>query len=162
MQKLFKSLIKSDYEKFFHKHRALWDLSVPLTLQSRWRIERFSFKSILTWNYLFSIYFIKKLELDSLHSFHSFRSRWRVRKHFFAKYSDMNYFVLYATFNKVMASFITLTLQSKWRVRSFSLQSIMTWIILFYTQCFKYYVMGILFVSIVFIKIIWILFTFNV
>ena len=109
MQKLFKSLIKSDYEKFFHKHRALWDLSVPLTLQSRWRIERFSFKSILTWNYLFSIYFIKKLGLDSLHSFHSFRSRWRVRNHFFAKYSDVNYFVLYATFNKVRARLTSFT-----------------------------------------------------
>ena len=89
----------------------------------------------------------QKLGLDSLHSFHSFRSRWRVRNHFFAKYSDVNYFVLYATFNKVMASFITLTLQSRWCVRNISLQSAMTWIILFYMR---------------FLNDFWILFTFNV
>ena len=83
-------------------------------------------------------------------------------EYFFSKFYDVNYFVLYATFNKVMAGFITLTLQSRWCVRSIPLQSSMTWIILFYTQCFKYYVMGFLFVSIIFIKIIWILFTFNV
>ena len=79
----------------------------------------------------------QKLGLDSLYSFHSFRSRWCVRNHFFAKYSDVNYFVLYATFNKVMASFITLTLQSRWCVRNISLQSAMTWIILFSMQFLK-------------------------
>jgi len=31
----------------------------------------------------------QKLGLDSLYSFHSFWSRWRVRNHFFAKCYDM-------------------------------------------------------------------------
>ena len=90
---------------------------------------------------------IELYEISPLHSFHSFRSRWRVRNHFFAKYSDVNYFVLYATFNKVMASFITLTLQSRWCVRNISLQSAMTWTFLFSMRCLNDF---------------WILFTFNV
>ena len=40
-----------------------WDLSIPLTLQSRWRVRSVSIQNTMTWISLFSMQFLKNFEV---------------------------------------------------------------------------------------------------